>query len=160
VRALARAGASIVQIDEPWLTRARGDSALLRKVWKQLSEGADVPLALYTYFGDANEYWPVIRELPLALVGLDLVAGAAGWELLADGPLPFGIGAGLVDARNTRLEEEAALVDAILRVARATGAHPLHVNPSAGLEFLPRERAQEKLALVGRAVRTAREKLS
>jgi 5-methyltetrahydropteroyltriglutamate--homocysteine methyltransferase len=108
-------------------------------------------------------YWPVMRELPAAVVGLDLTmsaAGAANRELLAEGPPSFGIGAGIVDARNTCLEDEDTLVKTILELARLVPPERLHVNPSAGLEFLPRERAQEKIALLSRAARRAEELLS
>jgi methionine synthase II (cobalamin-independent) len=46
-----------------------------------------------------------------------------------------------VDGRNTALDASTNVVD---RVA-ATGIEEIHVQPSCGLDFLPRDRAKRKL---------------
>ena len=57
------------------------------------------------------------------------------------------IGLGAVDARNVRLEDP----DEVARRIAAVAAREIHVSPSCGLEFLPRETAFQKLELVARA---------
>jgi len=54
--------------------------------------------------------------------------------------------AGVVDARNTRLEDADELARTISSMVEGLGAERVLVSPSAGLEFLPREKARAKLA--------------
>src|SRR5262249_60887686 len=64
------------------------------------------------------------------------------------------LGLGVVDARNTRLESADALRDVLGPVADRQGAERLVATTSAGLEFLPRDRAQQKLARLAQAAHT------
>jgi methionine synthase II (cobalamin-independent) len=57
---------------------------------------------------------------------------------------------GLVDARNTRLEDPRALADAVVRL-RERGFDDLHLQPNAGLEFLPWGAARAKLQILAKA---------
>jgi len=50
-----------------------------------------------------------------------------------------------VDARNTRLESPEQISEAIVRAGEFVPPERLYVNPSCGLEYLPREVAFEKL---------------
>ena len=51
-----------------------------------------------------------------------------------------------------RLETEDELAAAIERGLNAAGAENLHLSPSCGLEFLPRDSARAKLELLARVV--------
>src|SRR5438105_11130240 len=93
---------------------------------------------------------PRLLSLPFDLFGLDMVQGPANWGLLEGWARVKGLGLGLVDARNVRLESESELAQAVERAAAAVGTENLHVNPSCGLEFLPRDAARAKLELVAR----------
>ena len=54
-------------------------------------------------------------------------------------------------ARNVRMEEASSLSEQVNQAAAVTGERLLHVSPSCGLEFLPRDTARRKLELVARA---------
>ena len=54
---------------------------------------------------------------------------------------------GLVDGRNTRLEDPAGVAHQIDRI-RLRVKGDLYLNPSCGLEYLPRDRALAKLRLL------------
>lgn len=156
LRALAAAGAAWIQVDEPAIARNpsvryRRDAGLFAEAMHVLVEGVDARRSLYVYHGDVADV-PHLAELPFDLLGLDLVQGAAGWELLDRWPAGTGIGLGVVDARNVRMEDDDTLDAAIARARAATSDAEVHVSPSCGLEFLPRDVARRKLELVARAV--------
>lgn len=143
---LQAAGAPVIQIDEPALLRAPEDLDLARRALELVTAELDrSETLLATYFGDAKRLGPELFELPVAGFGLDFVAGPENGGLVAHVPDGVRLQAGLVDARNTKLEDVDDLARAIEGLAEAVGADRLYVSPSASLEFLPREKAAAKL---------------
>jgi len=61
---------------------------------------------------------------------------------------------GCLDARNTKLESVRELHAVFRAVGRLVPLERLHVNPNAGLEFLPHAQALAKLKRLGEAVRS------
>jgi 5-methyltetrahydropteroyltriglutamate--homocysteine methyltransferase len=144
-----------IQVDEPAIVRNPGvryprDFGLFREAMETLTYGVEAPLSLYTYHGDVADV-PGLLDLPFQLFGLDFVQGPDNWSLLEQWPARKGLGLGIVDARNVRMESEGQLADLVTRAAARVGDDALHVGPSCGLEFLPRETARRKLELVARA---------
>jgi 5-methyltetrahydropteroyltriglutamate--homocysteine methyltransferase len=147
---LAAAGARHIQIDEPALLQAPDDLALARRALGPVvadAEPAEVTLA--TYFGDAETLGPEIFDLPGDVVGLDLVAGPRNLDLIKQAPHGARIQAGIIDARNTKLESVDELLALIDSIESAVDDTDLRLSPSAGLEFLPREKARAKLQRLG-----------
>ena len=50
-----------------------------------------------------------------------------------------------MDARNTKPETAEEIAGAIRRLTAAVPMDRLHINPSCGLDYLPRRNAREKL---------------
>lgn len=143
---LQAAGARVIQIDEPALLDAPEDLALAKDALDVLTgELSDVELVLATYFGDAKRLGTELFDLPVQRFGLDLVAGPENRELINSLPKGTKLQVGLVDARNTKLEDPTELQKTIEDLVSAVGADNLSVSPSSGLEFLPREKARAKL---------------
>jgi 5-methyltetrahydropteroyltriglutamate--homocysteine methyltransferase len=94
---------------------------------------------------------PGLFELPFQLFGFDFVQGPGNWRLLEAWSPGKALGLGIVDARNVRMEDTSRVTEQVNRAAAVTGETLLHVSPSCGLEFLPRETARRKLELVARA---------
>ena len=145
---LEAAGARFIQIDEPALLDAPEDLDLARRAL-EIVTGAlktdETEITLATYFGDAKRLGTGLFDLPVDVFGLDFVSGAENAALVGDLPAGKKLQAGLVDARNTRLEAAGETASAIARLAEALGPDRLLVSSSAGLEFLPREKARAKL---------------
>ena len=99
--------------------------------------------------------YPQILDLPFDLIGLDFVMGAKNESLLAATPFTKKLGLGIVDARNTKLETPREITERIQTLGAGVAPDKIHVSPSAGLEFLPREVAQEKLRRLAQGVREA-----
>ena len=74
---------------------------------------------------------------PLTLV--DLIAARGSDKTLA---------VGLVDGRNTRQEDPNAVARELERLFRNLSLKRAILNPSCGLEYLPRDRARLKLKLL------------
>jgi 5-methyltetrahydropteroyltriglutamate--homocysteine methyltransferase len=125
-----------------------------------MMEGVAVEAHLYTWFGDIEGLFPHIMELPFSAIGLDFVMGPANYEIIRRARFAKKLGLGIVDARNTRLETVEQIVERIRRVSDVVARESIYVNPSCGLEYLPREAAQAKLACMVAGVRRAQEVLA
>ncbi len=154
-RALEQAGATFIQFDEPAILRHKQDWALFEQAMRRLTQGLTAKLALYTYFGDVSGIYPQILDLPFAVLGLDFVQGPKNWDVIKTAPFTKELGFGIVNARNTKIETKKELQRAFARIARFVALDRVYINPTCGLEFLPRERAQEKLANMVAAVGAA-----
>ncbi len=151
---LQAAGARIIQIDEPALLNAPEDLGLAKEALDIVTaELGEAELVLVTYFGDAKRLGSELFDLPVHRVGLDFVAGPENRELISSLPSDKKLQAGVVDARNTMLEDAAELQRTIETLAEHVGPDRLTVSPSSGLEFLPREKARAKLERLCEAAR-------
>jgi 5-methyltetrahydropteroyltriglutamate--homocysteine methyltransferase len=159
VLALEEAGAPIIQVNEPAILKQKDDFPLFCRALEQMMEGVGTEAHLYTWFGDIDGLFPRILELPFSAIGLDFVMGSANYEIIRRAPFTKKLGLGLIDARNTKLETVDQIVDGIRRVSDVVSGDALYVNPSAGLEYLPREVAQAKLGRMVEGVRRAQEVL-
>lgn len=157
LRAIAKSGATLIQVDEPGLLVQRDRFPVFRRAMEALWDGVDARRALYTYFGHIDGLYPAILDLPVDLLGLDFVAGARNWEVIRRARFTKDLGLGIVDARNTRLEIPDEIAAACRRAAEIVPASSLYVGPSAGLEFLPRRVARGKLEALVAGVRRAGE---
>ena len=146
---LARAGATFVQIDEPSLLKQPDDAEMVRNLlMRALQTKGDMTIALTTYFGDATTIYGELMQMPADVVGFDLTYGPA----LADAIVHHGadrpVALGAIDGRNTKLDDTAVVAQTVQRVMDALdkrGVGEVHLQPSCGLEFLPRDRAKRKL---------------
>jgi 5-methyltetrahydropteroyltriglutamate--homocysteine methyltransferase len=151
-RDLAAAGATVIQFDEPALARVPGQPAgdldAFASVAATLVDGVEPTTVLATYFGDVAPLGSALFELPFEGFALDLVAGPQGAERLAALPTDTRLQAGVVDARNTRLEDAGEVARRVGELAEVVALERVWLAPSCGLEFLPREAARRKLELL------------
>jgi 5-methyltetrahydropteroyltriglutamate--homocysteine methyltransferase len=143
---LDAAGARHIQIDEPALLQAPEDLALAQRALRVVvSEVSSAEVTLATYFGGATELGPGIFDLSAQVIGFDLVSGPDNIAVIKQAPPGSKVQAGILDARNTKLESFEELLTVIDQLVAAVGEANLRLSPSAGLEFLPREKARAKL---------------
>ena len=157
--ALQEAGATIIQFDEPAILRYGQDFSLLREASNEVTRGLRVKTAISTWFRDASGIQEQFFQLPFQVFGLDFVIGRDNYELIRDFPPDKELAAGIVDARNTKMETVDELVESIRKISRYVSLDRLYVNPSAGLEFLPRTTAQAKLVRLVEGAKKAQEVL-
>ncbi len=156
--ALEAAGATWIHLEEPWLARARAaDGRAAHAALEAFLKGRRAKTMIHVPFGAPVGVFEAIRALPWSGIGFDLVEGPAGWELLAQVPEKRTVGLGLLDARNTRIEDPAAVASSIARAAKARPDLEFHLSPTASLEYLPADAAAKKLeALVASAALAAK----
>ena len=152
-KALQDAGAAFVQFNEPAITQHKEDIADFANAAQRLVAGLNVETALYTYFGDVEGIYTQLLELPFDLIGLDFCTNDKNDALVRRTPPSKKLGLGIVDARNSKLETSEQIAERIRSLGAGVSPDKVHVSPSHGLEFLPREVAQEKLRRMAQAVR-------
>jgi 5-methyltetrahydropteroyltriglutamate--homocysteine methyltransferase len=154
VAELEAAGAKVVQIDEPALLDAPEDLDLAKRaVARVTSELSSVETILATYFGDAKRLGDELFDIEVDGFGFDLISGPENRELLKRFPKEKKLQVGILDARNTKLESVDDLTLTVERLVEEFGADRLYISPSAGLEYLPREKARAKLERLGEVVK-------
>ncbi len=141
--ALEAAGAEMIQVDEPAILCSPQDGGLFSEVIRALVQDVKAPIVLQTYFGDATSLWPTLTALPVAWLGIDLATTRDTWKTFDD--WQGGLCLGVVDARNTRAEDWKTIRPKIEELLETFEDERLMLSPSASLEFLPRECAEEKL---------------
>jgi 5-methyltetrahydropteroyltriglutamate--homocysteine methyltransferase len=157
--ALQEAGAAFIQLNEPAIVKHKTDLPLFLRAIERTLEGVTAERALYVYFGDVDGLYPQVLNLPIDVLGLDFVAGARNPEVLKTAPFTKTLGLGLIDARNTKMESVEQVVEGLRRVQEIVSLDRVRLSPSCGLEFLPREVAQAKLARMVEGARRAQEVL-
>ena len=156
---LAQAGAAVIQFDEPALLHFKKELPLFKKVWARLASYFPERLEtiLFLNFGDLSGLYPEILNLPVTCIGLDLTAANENWKLLAAAPFTKKLVAGIIDARNTKMETEEEIRERLENLLTIVSSGDLSLSPNYGLEFLPRESARRKLANLSKIVREFRE---
>ena len=151
---LEAAGATSIQIDEPALLDAPEDLDLgAEAIYLLTSELKAAETTLATYFGDIKRLGPQLFDYPVTYFGLDFIAGPENFQLVEQLPAEKKLQAGILDARNTKLETVEEVMRVIELLETKLGADRLRVAPSSGLEFLPREKARAKLRRLAEAAK-------
>ena len=146
VAALAAAGATVIQVDEPALLKHPEDFSLFESAVEALAaRKAAVRLILAFYFGDAASLYPKLQGLPADVLCLDFTYSPSLPEMVATDGSSRTIAFGLLDGRNTRLEDPDQLARQLERMLGGWKADAAYLTTSSGLEYLPRDRAQLKL---------------
>ena len=156
VAALAQIGASLIQIDEPAIIKYPEDWQIFEKAVAKLVasrdksavEGSRPELALYVYFHDPAPLYEKLIAVPVDIIGLDFTYNPKLADLVASAGSPKPLGLGLVDGRNTKLEDAGDVARQIDRLLPKIQGGRAYLNPSCGLEYLPRDRAFSKLELL------------
>lgn len=155
-RALAQAGAPVVQFDEPSIGFGKTDATLAGEGLKIATQGVAAKTALYTYFGAVNGWWLALLRAPVDIVGVDVVSDPKALAALTRTKITKALALGCLDARNTKLESIKEL-HAIFRIAsKRVPLDQLYINPNCGLEFLPHTQALAKIHRLVEAVKTFR----
>lgn len=158
---LAKAGADIIQIDEPAILKNQNEFDLLKTaIEKVAAEKGKAKLALYTYFGDATPLYRKFVKLPVDVIGFDFTYSPNLPNTIARLGCEKDLGLGLIDGRNTRLEDEREVLATLKKILPNIGSERVYFNPSCGLgEYLPRDVAFEKLKNMVYIAEKAREEL-
>ncbi|MEM3086998.1 MAG: hypothetical protein QXO51_05050 [Halobacteria archaeon] len=146
---LERAGAKLLQFDEPALAANPKDLDLARLALAPVLKGRKATTLVSLYFGKPTQK---------VLSGLLEMAGGVVVDATSDGvPLPKMEGRvlalGCVNGRNTKMEDPAAVRARVQKIAAKAKPAELLITSSCGLEFIPRAVAKRKLVLLSRVAK-------
>ena len=158
---LGKAGADLIQIDEPAILKNQEDFELLKTAIEEVTANNDkAKLALYTYFGDAVPLYQKFVKLPVDVIGFDFTYSPNLPNTIARLGCEKNLGLGLIDGRNTRLEGEREVLSTLKKLLPNIGSERVYLSPSCGLdEYLPRDVAFEKLKNMASIAERARKEL-
>ena len=147
--ALEEAGCLYIQFDEPALLHHKEDLASFFKIYEiVLAQLSRAEKTLFLNFGSIDGIYPKIQELGVERIGFELTKGHKNWEVLKQAPLNKKLMAGIVNARNTKMESEHDLLETGRELEPFVSLDQVWISPSHNLEFLPRANARKKLELL------------
>jgi 5-methyltetrahydropteroyltriglutamate--homocysteine methyltransferase len=153
--ALVQSGCKHIQVNDPMIVKRKGDVGAFLSAITRLLDGLNAETGLYTWFGDCDGILPQLLGTPADVIGLDFVAGPGNWIALAAASFDKKLGFGAIDGRNTRMESATEISASLQRVTEFVPGDRVYLNPSCGLEYLPRETAFDKLKTMVEGARRA-----
>jgi 5-methyltetrahydropteroyltriglutamate--homocysteine methyltransferase len=155
-KALEDGGAKWIHFEEPWLGRARAEDApLAAAALEPVFRGRKAKTVLHVPFRSPAAVFGAVRDLGWSVLGLDLVEAPESWDLIPEVPKGRAVALGLVDARNTKLEDVGRVAEEVRRARSMRPDLGWQLCTTASLEYLPVDRAAMKVARLTEAARLA-----
>jgi 5-methyltetrahydropteroyltriglutamate--homocysteine methyltransferase len=144
IAGLKAAGATMIDIEDPAIVASPKHIELAREAYGRLAD-PELALTLVTYFFPPDPVLEFLAAFPVAAVAIDLRSrDTTAYERLDAFRTQYVI-AGIVDARNTRLETPDEVARYAERALKLVPAQRLVLAPTTSLEYLPRDVARAKL---------------
>jgi 5-methyltetrahydropteroyltriglutamate--homocysteine methyltransferase len=144
---LADKGCAMVVLQETVIFAGRSDLHHLSDALEALR--SPLPIALQLPFGDSGDILGELVELDVEAIGVDFYA--TDLEALPR-PFPKILLAGVVDARNSLLEEPEEMARFGRELLEELDGE-LHLVPNGDLQFVPEKIARQKVLRLGEAAR-------
>ena len=166
---LADAGATILQIDEPFLAGYPQDVDLAMEAIAIVIDGVDVTWALHVCYGNryARPLWeghydflfPAVLDVAVDQLVLEFARkGYDDLQLFRKYPWDRSLGLGVIDVKTDDVEPVEVVAAHIHRALEFVPADRLVINPDCGLRHLPSAVARAKLrAMVAAAAQVRAE---
>jgi len=149
IKTLAGTGVSQIQIEEPGYFLTRPDWACVREGFEMLAaQKGKAQIGLVTYFGDAAPLYGELQKFSADFIGLDCTYGFRLFDRIRKEGSRKDLLLGLLDGRNTKLEDPKAVLGILRDLGRFLPQKTIYATTSCGLEFLPRNRAFDKLGIL------------
>jgi 5-methyltetrahydropteroyltriglutamate--homocysteine methyltransferase len=170
LRELVKAGATDIQVDEPYYSGFPEDLPWGLRAVNALVEGVEAWIGLHVCYG--NRYgkpswegsyrylFPRVLEARVHQLTLEFARrGDADVHLFKEFDPPFVLGLGVVDVKTHEVESPALVAERIRAALRIVPPARLAVNPDCGLLHLPRDVAFAKLCAMVEGTRQVRAEL-
>lgn len=153
IQHLAGQGCAFVVLQETSIFDGDTNFAELEEALEALQ--GTLPVALQLPFGDSGKLLPELVKLPVEAIGIDFYSTDVD---ALPRPFPRTLLAGVVDARNSLLEDPAELSKFGRGLLEGLeDGRDLHLVPNGDLQFVPQTIAREKILRLGQAARALRE---
>ena len=157
-RDLEKAGAKVIQIDEPALSARSDELDLVVKALGETTRGLKAKTITHTCYGNYEVVFPYFNKLPVDQ--LDLEMSNSGLDLLdrfRKQPLKKEIAFGVIDVHSHVVEPKEQVQARIERALEIFPPDRLYIDPDCGLKTRTVEEAQGKLRSMVAATRAVRE---
>jgi len=163
VKALVKAGAKYIQIDEPAIhTRPDEDFDVAVEAMQLVVDGVDAEFHTHICYGDVPVIYPDMLRLPVKQIHLAFKNTNFEYlELFKQHPFDSDkeLGVGVVDVHNHQLESVAEVKDGIKETLKLIPPERVWIQPDCGLKTRTVEEAEEKLQVMMEGVRAAKREL-
>ncbi|GAC1391028.1 MAG: methionine synthase [Ktedonobacteraceae bacterium] len=171
LKALAKAGADYIQIDESYLTGYPEDLAWVVRALNIACEGVESHIILHVCYGNryGKPYWdgsyrflfPSIFEAHVHQLALEFARkGYEDLELFSKYPSELELGLGVIDVKNPLIETPTQVADRVRLALKHIRPEKLYVNPDCGMHHLPSEIACKKLEALVQGAAIVRKELT
>jgi 5-methyltetrahydropteroyltriglutamate--homocysteine methyltransferase len=170
LKALAKAGASRIQIDEPYYSGFPEDIHWAVKVLNILVEGVDANIAVHICYG--NRYgkpswegsyrylFPAILDAKVNALTLEFARrGGEDLDLFKEFDTKFDLGVGVVDVKTHDIETPEMVAEHIRRALKVLPPERIFTLPDCGCFHLPRDVAFAKLQAMVEGTHIVRKEL-
>jgi 5-methyltetrahydropteroyltriglutamate--homocysteine methyltransferase len=168
LKELVRAGATRLQIDEPYYSGFPEDLPWALKAINAMVDGVNAHVTLHVCYG--NRYgkpsfegsykflFPAILDAKVQAISMEFARrGEEDITLFKD--VPFQVGIGVIDVKTNEVESSAFVADRIRRALEVIPTERLIITPDCGLVRLPRDVAFSKLNAMVEGTRAVRKEL-
>jgi 5-methyltetrahydropteroyltriglutamate--homocysteine methyltransferase len=165
IRSLAKLGFKYLQLSDPALvyepmavSMSRDELTIIGEALTVAVKGTPIKTCLQTFFGDLSRILPDALDFPVDHLGIDLYE--TDFQTLKEYGFEKGVALGLVDSRSSLVENQDELVtiakELINSIYRSEKTD-VFICPNCDLEFLPWERAEEKMKVISNVSHRLRE---
>ena len=168
LKELVRAGATRLQIDEPYYSGFPEDLPWALRAINEMVSGVNAHITLHICYG--NRYgkpsfegsyqflFPAILDAKVQAISMEFARrGEDDITLFKD--VPFQVGIGVIDVKTNEVESSGFVADRIRRALEVIPTERLIITPDCGLVRLPREVAFSKLNAMVEGTRAVRKEL-
>lgn len=148
IHKLEQAGASYIQIEEPFLVRNPEYFELFADSFEKLATAkAKAQLILALYFGNAGKIMNRLPQVNADIIGLDFTYSSGLLQQLESDGFTKPIAFGILDGRNTKIESADQIARDLEPLLAKINLPDCQLTTSCGLEYLPKPYAIKKLEL-------------
>ena len=170
LKALVKAGAQLIQIDEPYFSGFPEDLAWGVNVINTLVEGVNAKIAVHICYG--NRYgkpswegsyrylFPTILGAKVDQLTLEFARrGGEDLDLFKEFDATFELGLGVIDVKNPDVETPDMVAEHIRKALEVVPAERIHILTDCGSFHLPRDVAFHKMKAMVEGARIVRKEL-
>ena len=168
LKELVRAGATHLQIDEPYYSGFPEDLPWALKAINEMVNGVNAHVTLHICYG--NRYgkpsfegsyeflFPAIMDAKIQAISMEFARRGED-DIKLFKTVPFQVGIGVIDVKTNEVESASFVADRIRRALEVIPAERLIINPDCGLVRLPRDVAFAKLNAMVEGTKVVRKEL-
>jgi 5-methyltetrahydropteroyltriglutamate--homocysteine methyltransferase len=170
LKALVKAGARYIQIDEPYYSGFPEDLPWCVKALNTMVEGVEAKIAVHICYG--NRYgkpswegsyrylFPTILDAKVHQLTMEFARrGGEDLDLFKEFPSPFELGVGVIDVKIHDVETADMVAERIRKALNILPPEKIFILPDCGLFHLPRDVAFAKLKAMVEGTRIVRKEL-